>query len=159
MNLFVFLIRRKMKLFCLPIILLFVISCHKTDKEEFNYSAMETEILQLINQYRILNKLEALDMNTILFKESCLHTNYMIEENSISHDNSEERFLRISQELGISSFAENVASGQQTANEVVSDWLNSESHRKNIEGNYRLTGISAKRNQKGEYFYAQLFAN
>jgi uncharacterized protein YkwD len=137
--------------------LVLIISCNKSVDESNSYSVMELEILQLINQYRILHNLERIEMNSVLFDEAVIHTSYMIEKDKISHDNNSERFSRIKEELGVSSFAENVAFGQKTANELVTAWLNSDSHRQNIEGSYTLTGISAKRNQEGVYFYTQIF--
>ena len=138
-------------------IIFILLSCKPEADNSPVYSEMEMEILQLINQYRIIQGLETLDMNNFLFEEASQHSIFMIESGEISHENSSDRFDRIQSELGSSSFAENVAFGQKTANEVVNAWLTSEGHRQNIEGKYNLTGISAKRNSEGKYYYTQIF--
>jgi uncharacterized protein YkwD len=53
--------------------------------------------------------------------------------------------------------AENVASGQMSAREVVDGWLNSPGHRRNIEGNFKLTGIGLARGSRGMIYFTQIF--
>lgn len=143
------------KLVLVLLIIVFV-SCEK-EQSIIEYNDMEVEILQLVNQYRIINGLPMLEMHDYIYAEANTHSSYMIDEGRISHDNSEARFTRISKELNSYSFAENVASGQKTAQEVVNSWLNSDGHRKNIEGDYNYTGISAIRNAMGQYYFTQIF--
>lgn len=143
------------KVFFIFLIIVFV-SCEK-EQTAIEYNDIEVEILQLVNQYRIINGLPMLEMHDFIYTEANAHSIYMIEEGQISHDNSEMRFSRIRNELNGYSFAENVASGQKTAQEVVNSWLNSDGHRKNIEGDYNYTGISAMRNEMGRYYFTQIF--
>jgi uncharacterized protein YkwD len=51
-----------------------------------------------------------------------------------------------------------VASGQMTAREVVNGWLKSPGHKKNIEGNFVLTGIGYARSKKGDIYFTQIFS-
>ena len=55
--------------------------------------------------------------------------------------------------------AENVASGQRSAKEVVEGWMNSEGHRANIlQGNYTEIGIGVAKAANGALYYTQVFA-
>ena len=132
--------------------------CEK-EKDNVSYSEMELEILQLVNQYRLSNGLDQLLMNEVHYRHARSHTEYMISKNQISHENSSERFKAIGNELGSNRFGENVAAGYPTANDVVQAWLSSDGHRKNIEGDFTLTGISAIRNPKGQYYFTQIFSD
>jgi uncharacterized protein YkwD len=57
---------------------------------------------------------------------------------------------------------ENVASNSfprtVVARIVVRGWLDSPGHRRNLQGNYALTGIGVVRSANGEYFATQLYA-
>ena len=45
------------------------------------------------------------------------------------------------------------------AKQVVNMWLNSDGHRKNIEGNYNLTGIGVVKGKDGALYFTQIFVN
>ena len=75
-----------------------------------------------------------------------------------SHDGYDKRMARISQRLGpIKSSAENVAYGKMSARDVVASWLKSAPKRKNIEGQFNLSGIGVSRNAQGIIYYTQIF--
>jgi uncharacterized protein YkwD len=57
----------------------------------------------------------------------------------------------------MSASAENVAYGQLSAQAVVKGWINSAPHRKNMEGNYTLTGIGLYKDRKGVIYFTQIF--
>ncbi len=57
----------------------------------------------------------------------------------------------------ISGAAENVAYGNMTAAKVVDGWLHSPGHKKNIEGNYNLTGIGTVQREDGVIYFTQIF--
>jgi len=40
----------------------------------------------------------------------------------------------------------------------VDGWLNSPGHKKNIEGNFTLTGIGYARDHKGNIYFTQIFS-
>lgn len=115
------------------------------------------EILQLVNDHRLSigqNPLQTDDLATILAIE---HTNYMIAQNDISHDDFNERSNRLITEANATRTGENVAVGQRTAQEVMTAWLNSTGHRRNIEGDFTHIGIGAIQNSSGRYYFTQLF--
>jgi uncharacterized protein YkwD len=53
--------------------------------------------------------------------------------------------------------AENVAYNYKDAHDVVNNWILSSGHRKNIVGNYNLTGIGIARDAKGSLYFTQIF--
>ena len=60
---------------------------------------------------------------------------------------------------GSDAAAENVAYGPKSAEDVVKMWLNSSGHRKNIEGNFNLTGIGIAQDKDGRPYCTQIFIN
>ena len=122
-----------------------------------SYSSLEIEILQEINLYRDNKGLPSFEMNEIIYEEALKHTEYMIAQGAINHDNFSDRANRLMNNPGGSSAAENVAFGYTSAKAVVSGWITSDGHRKNIEGNYNLTGIAAVNDKNGRYYFTQIF--
>lgn len=123
-----------------------------------DYSTIENEILVLVNDHRKslgLNSLIRLDLASYKADD---HTNYMIEVGAISHDNFNERFDFLVKHANAKSVAENVAFGYPCSNSVVKAWMNSDSHRKNIENpNFTHFGISTKCNNSERNYFTQIF--
>ena len=118
---------------------------------------IEIEIMELINNYRITQGLNALNQHNIVKAVAYTHTDYMIEVNNVSHDN----FFQRKQSLEVNAHAnlvtENVAYGFNSAASVVNAWLNSPSHKENIEGNYTDFDVSAEMNIEGKWFFTNIF--
>lgn len=121
-------------------------------------SAMEVDILQLINVHRTGLKLPPLAFYAPIQSASQQHSNNMATGSvPFGHTGFSERANRLVNALRGSAAAENVAIGQRSAQEVVQSWLNSAQHRQNIEGDFNLTGISAIRDSNGDWVFTQLF--
>lgn len=123
-------------------------------------SGLEDDILALINNHRKSKGLPALQMNGAITVEARKHTMAMATRRiEFGHAgfNIRNRII-LSKVPGTTAVAENVAFGSKTAKEVVAGWLNSSGHRKNIEGNYKLTGIGVARDQHATLYYTQIFA-
>ena len=120
--------------------------------------SMEEEILVLVNKHRKKQGLPAMEMHSAISKEAEQHSrNMAVGHVGFGHSGFDERLRRLMKKIaGSNAGAENVAYGSRTAEEVVRMWLNSPGHRKNIQGNYNLTGIGVVRG-KGEIFYTQIF--
>jgi uncharacterized protein YkwD len=125
-----------------------------------NYAdAMESEILQYVNDDRSKHDLPPLLMNTMESSLASKHSHDMASGKvKFGHDGFNARAKSIQKSLGSTEVGENVASGRMTAREVVDGWLNSPGHKKNIEGNFTLTGIGYARNKKGDIFFTQIFS-
>ncbi len=138
-----------------------IVSCEKSDDTIYNseVSNYDKEILALINQHRAKKGLKKLVHNNVVWKYANEHSKNMANRKvKFGHGGFNLRIQKINTEIGGNgSAAENVASGQTTAKSVVATWLNSSGHRKNIEGNYQLTGISAIKSKQGTWFYTQIF--
>ena len=129
-------------------------------QQEDNASSSQSivnQIFKLVNEHRIDLDKKALKLNSFANTLAKEHTLYMIDEKKISHDNFDERFEKLSSTEKAFKLGENVASGQETAQSVMNSWLNSNGHRKNIEGDFTHIGISAIKNKSGIYYYTQLF--
>jgi uncharacterized protein YkwD len=120
---------------------------------------MEKEILYYINQYRESIALPALQMISTASEQATQHSIDMANRSvPFGHDGFDERIDNITGKIGfVHASAENVALGKLTAKEVVDLWLNSPGHKKNIEGNYALTGIGVAKDTDGVVFYTQIF--
>jgi uncharacterized protein YkwD len=124
-------------------------------------STIDSEILEHVNRYRQTKGLKALVMETAISEEATNHSRNMANRRTaFGHDGFEGRVKKIAQKLGgLKASAENVAYGQLDAKEVVSNWLKSPGHRKNIEGKYTMTGIGVVKANDGTLFFTQIFAS
>ncbi len=99
------------------------------------------KILGYINDFRTNMGLEPLSMETTINTALAVsHSEYMEEQERISHDNFIERATVLGSQ-GAQAVGENVAFGYSSAQEVVNAWINSPSHRDVLEGNYTHAGI------------------
>lgn len=124
-----------------------------------NDKGAESELLDLVNEYRTVNGFAPLQMDNTVYSYSGQHTDYMIDEERLSHDNFEDRAQSIVNETGALSVGENVAKASQNLDniDVVNGWINSAGHKKNIEGDFTHTGIAAKIADDGTKYYTQIF--
>jgi len=80
----------------------------------------------------------------------------MIAQGNISHDNFGVRSSAL-KDQGAVIVGENVAYGYDSAEKVVSAWLNSPGHRSTIEGLYTHSGFGIVKNSAGQIYFTQLF--
>jgi uncharacterized protein YkwD len=122
---------------------------------------MEESILRLINDHRRSKGLGTLQMSNVASAQAYQHSKNMATgKTGFGHDGFEQRVQAIKQAMGVtymSASAENVAYGQLSAEAVVKGWLNSPPHKKNIEGNYTLTGIGLYKDRKGVIYFTEIF--
>ncbi|MCL2157375.1 MAG: CAP domain-containing protein [Methanobrevibacter sp.] len=116
--------------------------------------AEESEVLRLINKERAANSLQPLKID----KELTLVAKIRCEEikTHFSHTRPDgSRGLNISTKVK----GENIAAGHKTPKEVVSAWMKSPSHRKNIlHPHFTTIGISHKKTGTGhKYYWVKLF--
>jgi len=129
-----------------------------TGRTTYNYTKIETETLDVINTYRLSIGLEALSKMDKISLEAEKHTDYIVKEGKISHDNFSTRSTYLIKNTEIKSVGENVAAGFSSAKSVVNGWLNSPTHRAIIEDSkYTHTGISIKTDADGKKYFVQLF--
>ena len=118
---------------------------------------IEIEILELINEYRVSKGLTSLRTMDIVKYQAYSHTDYMIEQNNISHDYFFTRKAYLESQAGAIAVQENVAYGYSYAESVVNAWILSDSHRATLEGDFTDFDISAEQNDEGVWFYTNIF--
>jgi len=118
---------------------------------------IEIEIMELINEHRIDLGLNPLQSLSIVKSVAFTHTDYMIEVNSVNHDGFFQRKVSLEQNAKAKAVSENVAYAYSTAKSVVTAWINSESHRATIEGDYTDFEVSAEQNTEGKWYYTNIF--
>ena len=130
-----------------------------SNDEGSSITNMQDGILFYVNKHRTAIGLPELKMLNIASVEAAKHSaNMAARRTPFGHTGFESRVAAISKSIGtVSAAAENVADGQLTAKEVVDGWLASAGHKKNIEGNYTLTGIGLAKDAGGNIFFTQIF--
>ena len=122
-------------------------------------SSMSAEILRYVNEYRHSKHLPPLQANSFISSVALGHSRDMLSgKTPFGHEGFHQRIDLLRKRLGpIHVAAENVASGPMGAREVVDGWLHSPGHRRNIEGDFRLTGIGLARRSDGMIYFTQIF--
>jgi uncharacterized protein YkwD len=122
-------------------------------------ASMSSEILRYVNQHRHSIGLPALQSNSFISSVALGHSRDMLSgKTPFGHEGFRDRIDLIRKKLGpIHVAAENVASGPMSAREVVDGWLHSPGHRRNIEGDFRLTGIGLAFRADGMIYFTQIF--
>lgn len=138
----------------------FIVSAQPTDTSVDSSRPFEEEILFYINKYRQGKLLPALQMNMVISDQAEKHSEEMAHKKmSFGHDGFQDRVRNMIAKLGtLRASAENVAYGELTPEEVVGLWIKSPGHRKNIEGNYTITGIGTAKAKDGTIYFTQIFS-
>jgi uncharacterized protein YkwD len=123
-----------------------------TSEVNLNYA-----ILKLVNKHRAGQYLSPLQMNPHIQVIAAQHAQEMATRKiPFGHQGFENRAKMLLSKLHGSSVVENVASGQENAPSIVNSWLDSNSHRNNIEGDFNLTGIGIAKSHDQKMFYCQI---
>lgn len=122
-------------------------------------SSMSADILRYVNAHRHAMGLRSLEANSYISSVALAHSRDMLTGRTpFGHEGFRERIDLIRKHLGpLHVAAENVASGPMSAREVVEGWLHSPGHRRNIEGDFRLTGIGVAAARNGMIYFTQIF--
>lgn len=124
-------------------------------------AVMEEKIYQQVNQYRASRNLPPLQLDPRISELCRAHSQAMSEGKvPFSHQGFDQRLKILSQSIPYRSAAENIAynSGySDPVTQAVRGWIKSPGHRKNMEGNFNLTGVGIAQNAKGEYYFTQIF--
>jgi uncharacterized protein YkwD len=124
----------------------------------YSYSLDETNLVDLINNYRTTHGLNALQIVNHVSYKSQEHNTYMITNNVVNHDLFEQRSNNIIQVLGATHVGENIAYNFSTSEGVLFAWLQSPGHKINLDGDYTHIGISITINpENGKKYYTNMF--
>jgi len=156
------------KLPLLALLAIFTYSC-ATDSIDESYENMatdvvipeptsfENEILELLNDHRLSVGLNSLEKMDLIKSQTFSHTDYMVENQTVSHDYFFERSTFLKKNAGAQKVTENVAYGYTSAESLVNAWLKSEGHKANIEGDFSNFDISAEKGTDGKWYYTNIF--
>jgi uncharacterized protein YkwD len=121
---------------------------------------LERDILALVNDYRKSKKLPPLENNAAMEYQARRHSMDMgTHRVPFGHQGFSFRMKYIFEKVpGSTKVGENIAYGNLSATAVVNGWINSPEHRRNMEGNFKYTGIGVTRNMQNQLYFTQLFA-
>jgi uncharacterized protein YkwD len=129
-------------------------------KEE-HYSELVDQVHQRVNEFRRDQGLKPLTIDPIISAQAREHSADMARNGkAISHRGFNERLQDIRKNIPYRAAAENVAASvghEDPARTAVEGWKNSSEHRKNMLGDFSLTGIGIAHSKEGTYFFTQIF--
>lgn len=109
-------------------------------------SSLEQQVFQLVNQERAKAGLKAFVLDNKLSNAAMVKAKDMYDNNYFDHNSPTYGSpFDMMKKLGITfEYAgENIAKGQTTAQQVMTDWMNSEGHRANImNGSFTTIGVA-----------------
>ncbi|MGG3476044.1 CAP domain-containing protein [Peribacillus frigoritolerans] len=129
----------------------------KKQETSSELSAFEQEVVKLTNAEREKQGLAALKIDTELSKVARIKSQDMKDKNYFDHNSPTYGSpFDMMKQFGISykTAGENIAQGQQTPEEVVQAWMNSQGHRENIM-NPSFTHIGVGYVESGNYWTQQ----
>jgi uncharacterized protein YkwD len=153
----------------LPLALMFAFaSCSTEDASEpttdtrlietYNYDAAELQLADLINEYRVSQGLNPLQMVAHVSYKSEEHNEYMIAHDVVNHDYFSDRARNIKQVLGAVRVNENIAYNYMSPEGALHAWLNSPGHKATIDGDFTHFGISISIDpETGHKYYTNIF--
>jgi uncharacterized protein YkwD len=116
---------------------------------------------RMVNEFRERHGLAPLTLDPIVSAKANEHSADMTRHSEgISHRGFKQRLQDIRHKIPYRTAAENVAANvgyDNPARAAVEGWKESSEHRKNMLGDFSLTGIGIARSEKGGYFFTQIF--
>lgn len=116
---------------------------------------------RLVNEFRQKQGLKPLTLDPIISAEAREHSADMARSGGrISHRGFDRRLQDIQKKIPYRAAAENLAmivGYDNPARRAVAGWRESPEHRKNMLGDFSLTGIGIARGEDGRYFFTQIF--
>lgn len=124
--------------------------------------ALGAEIHRLVNGHRARTGLPALRWDDDVATVAQRHSREMARGGRpFGHQGFDARAAEIQQLGTVAQIAENVAddnrTGPQLPAQVVEGWLSSTGHRRNLEGDFTVTGIGVAESSDGVRFFTQIF--
>jgi uncharacterized protein YkwD len=132
----------------------------KSSKSKFAMNPLELSIHDRVNQYRQSQNLPPLTFDPTISAQARAHSVKMANISHLSHDGFKERVDVVAKKIAYRGAAENVAYNMghtHPDDTAVKGWIKSPGHQHNMVGTYDLTGIGVAQNDKGEYYFTQIF--
>jgi uncharacterized protein YkwD len=125
--------------------------------KSYTHSDLELELLDEVNAYRVSVGLNPLEIIEHISYKSQEHNDYMLATHTVTHEGFEERKTNLQEVLGAYRVGENVAYAYSSAQSTVNAWVNSPSHKANLEGDYTHFGAAIKMDDQGRKYYTNMF--
>ena len=131
----------------ITLILFLILGC-SSDSEvippimPYNYSNTETNLVDLVNNYRTSQGLSTLEINQHIGYLSYIHNQNMIDTGVVGHQNFESRIYNLELTMHANYVSELVAKNYSTNQSVLSAFLNDTSCKKVIDGDKDKIGVS-----------------
>jgi uncharacterized protein YkwD len=132
----------------------------KSSPAKFAMNPLELSIHDRVNQYRQSQNLPPLTFDPTISAQARAHSVKMANISRLSHDGFKERVDAVAKSIAYKGAAENVAYNMgydRPDDTAVKGWIKSPGHQHNMVGAYDLTGIGVAQNDKGEYYFTQIF--
>ncbi|MBC8144793.1 MAG: CAP domain-containing protein [bacterium] len=124
---------------------------------------IEKALLDEINRYRASLHLKSLVLHDVLTGQARLHSRNMARGKvAFGHGGFQKRALAIRSYISVVEISENLAVNRGHDDPVAIAFqtlMASPGHRKNIEGDFDMTGIGVEKSSDGSYFFTQIFAD
>lgn len=121
----------------------------------YDWKVFDIAVVNLINEYRLFNKVPAVNFDLLLCELSFSHSEYMAEVNKVSHDNIENR-QAFMEPIPI---GEVVAYGHNTPESVVAAWKRSEKHNACLlDKDFTKVGVSHSFGKDGVRYVTAIFS-
>lgn len=130
------------------------------DEEALTFlTEQERTVFEKVNAYRGSKGLNPLEINEAMTIQARKHSQDMADGTvPFSHEGFQERIVATG--IHYNSAAENLAYNMgvsDPADTAVTGWIGSEGHRRNMEGDFNLTGIGIGKSASGAIYFTQLF--
>jgi len=131
---------------------------------KFEMTKDEQTLLKLLNEERTKAHLPVLKPHPLLFKAARTHAKNMAKQRKMEHVLDGKKPAQRVEAAGYNwgKVSENIAmaeDGEPPLTAIVKDWMESKTHRENLlDKKVSETGLGIARNDKGEIYYAQVFA-
>ncbi|WP_108868815.1 CAP domain-containing protein [Aquimarina aquimarini] len=162
---------KNLNLFLAIVCIVTFMSCSNDDKEineveslekftevHSKNSSQESELLRLVNNFRIENGVQTLRRVSVADNVAAIFPDNTDRCNSPLHTGASQRFTELKRQTGSKSVSENVADGQSNAQRIFQAFVNSSTHRSiMLQSNVNATGISIVQCPDGSLNTVQLF--
>jgi len=131
------------------------------EREAIDLRKLENGIGTRINEYRVSAKKPPFESNEKIAKIARAHSRDMAKGKvGFGHDGLQKRAALVGASMEIAGLAENISKHDRSSGFVdaaMKEWLGSRVHKKNIDGDYDLTGVGAAQNANGVVYFTQIF--
>ena len=136
-------------------------SSARAESESAVLIVLERQVYELVNSHRTAMGLAPLAYSEEVAASARQHSRDMARGYvGLGHEGAETRRQSLSRTMSFGRFAENVGANNYDRSAApgtaVSEWLRSSGHRKNIEGNFDVTGVGIA-HAGDTFFFTQIF--